>query len=104
MNKPFKFCGTDYFGPILYKQNRSQCKAWGLLFTCLCIPCVHVEAVTGLVLEGDAEDLSKRGAYRSGRIHRLHPQLRADKEIVCRATVAVPKKKKSSSWRNRVYP
>ena len=27
VNKPFKFCGTDYFGPILYKQNRNQRKA-----------------------------------------------------------------------------
>ena len=62
VNKPFKFCGTDYFGPILFKQNRNQCKAWGLLFTCLCTPCMHVEAVTGLVLVGDAEDLSKPGA------------------------------------------
>ena len=34
-NKPFKYCGTDYFGPIMYKQNSSLCKAWGLLFTCL---------------------------------------------------------------------
>ena len=45
-----------------------------------------------LVLVGDAEDLSKRGAYRLDRIHRLHPQLRVGKEIVRRATVAVPKK------------
>ena len=50
VNKPFKFCGTDYFGPILYKQNRSQCKAWGLLFTCLCTCWVHMEVVTGLDL------------------------------------------------------
>ena len=48
VNKPLKFCETDYFGPILYKQNRSQCKAWSLLFTCLCTRCVHVEVVTGL--------------------------------------------------------
>ena len=50
VNKQFKFCGTDYFGSILYRQNRSQCKAWGLLFTCLCTRCVHVEVVTGLDL------------------------------------------------------
>ena len=50
VNKPFKFCGTDYFGPILYEQNGSQCKAWGLLFTCLCTHCVHVEVVTELDL------------------------------------------------------
>ena len=91
VNKPFKFCGTDYFGPILYKQSRSLCKALGLLFTSLCTRCVSVKAVTGLVLVGDAEDLSKRGTYRLGRIHHLHPQLRTGKEIVRRATVAVPK-------------
>ena len=50
VNKPFKFCGTDYFGPLSFKQNRSVCKAWGLLFTCLCTRCVHVEIVTGLDL------------------------------------------------------
>ena len=49
-NKPFKFCGTDYFGPFLYKQNRSLCKAWGILFTCLCTRCVHVEIVTSMDL------------------------------------------------------
>ena len=48
VNKPFKFCETEYFGPILYKQNRSQCKAWSLLFTCMCTRCVHVEVVTVL--------------------------------------------------------
>ena len=31
--KPFKFCGIDYFGPYTYRQNRSDCKAWRLLFT-----------------------------------------------------------------------
>ena len=42
-----------------------------------------------LLLVGDAEDLSYRGAYRLGGIHCLHPQIRRGKEIVCRATVAV---------------
>ena len=32
------------------------------------------------------------GSCRLGRIHRLHSQLRAGKEIVCRATVAVLRK------------
>ena len=44
-----------------------------------------------LVLVGDAEDLASKGAYRSGHIHSLHPQLRKGKEIVCSATVAVLK-------------
>jgi len=50
VNKPFKYCGTDYFCPIMYRQNRSECKAWGLLFPCLCTCCVHVEIFTGLDL------------------------------------------------------
>ena len=28
-----------------------------------------------LVLVGDADDISKRGAYRLGRVHRIHPQM-----------------------------
>ena len=34
-NKTFKFSGIDYLGPYLFRQNRSECKAWGLLFTLL---------------------------------------------------------------------
>ena len=49
-NKPFKFCGVDYLRPFTFRQNRSDCKAWGLLFTCLCTRCIHVELVTGLDL------------------------------------------------------
>ena len=44
-----------------------------------------------LVLVGDASDFSKRGAYRLGRIHAVHPQIRKGKEVVRRATVAVLK-------------
>ena len=46
-NKPFKFYAADYLGPYISRQNRSNCKAWGLLFTCLCTRCIHVEIVTG---------------------------------------------------------
>ena len=28
-NKPFQLCGTDFLGPIMYRQGRSDCKAWG---------------------------------------------------------------------------
>ena len=44
-----------------------------------------------LVLVGDADDIKKRGSFRLGRIHQVHPQLRNGKEIVRRATVAVLK-------------
>ena len=33
-----------------YRQNRGNCKCWGLLFTCLCARCIHVEIVTSLDL------------------------------------------------------
>ena len=48
-NKPFKYCGLDYMGPVRYRQNRNQCKAWGL-FVCMCTRCIHVELVTSLDL------------------------------------------------------
>ena len=44
-----------------------------------------------LVLVGDANDIAKRGHYRLGRIHEVHPQIRKGREIVRRATVAVLK-------------
>ena len=44
-----------------------------------------------LVLVGDAGDISSRGAYRLGGVHRVHPQWRNGKELVRRATVAVLK-------------
>ena len=50
-NKPFKFCGVDYCGPFVFRQARSECKAWGLLFTCLCTRCIHVKLVTSLDLK-----------------------------------------------------
>ena len=37
-------------GPYIFRQNHSDCKAWGLLLTCLCTRCLHVELVTSLDL------------------------------------------------------
>ena len=50
-NKSFKFRGVDYLGPFVFRQNRSDCKPWGLLFTCLCTRCIHVEIVSSLDLD-----------------------------------------------------
>ena len=50
-----------------------------------------------LVLVGDAEDLAHKGAYRLGRVHSLHPQIRRGKEIVWRATIAVLAKKSTAA-------
>ena len=49
-NKPFKFCGVNYCRPFFFCQARSECKAWGLLFTCLCTRCIYVELLISLDL------------------------------------------------------
>ena len=49
-NKPFFNIGCDYFGPLPYKESRSERKAWGLLFTCLSTRAIYVELVTSLDL------------------------------------------------------
>ena len=50
VNKPFQIYGVDFLGPLLYRHGRSECKSWGLLFSCLSTRCLHVEIVTGLDL------------------------------------------------------
>ena len=49
-NKPFFNTGCDYFGPLPYKEGRSERKAWGLLFTCLSTRAIHVELIISLDL------------------------------------------------------
>ena len=56
-----------------------------------------------LVIVGDARDLSYCGAYRLGRIHCLHPQIRNSKEIVRRATVAILSKISAAGFQHLDY-
>jgi len=55
---------------MIYKQNISKCKAWGLLFTCLSTRCTHVAIVTGLDVNNFILVLSRfinlRGPVDSG--------------------------------------
>ena len=44
-----------------------------------------------MVLVGDANDIAKRGHYRLGRVHEVHPQIRKGRKIFRTATVAVLK-------------
>ena len=73
-NKPFKFCDTDYLGPYIYRQNRSNCKAWELLFTCLCSRCirVHAKIVTGLDLNSFLLAFSRFTSLR-GAVDTMYP-------------------------------
>ena len=51
-----------------------------------------------LVLLSDAEDVFLRGAYRMGRIHCVHLQVRKGKELVRDATVAVLSKNSTAGF------
>ncbi|XP_055630813.1 uncharacterized protein LOC129771320 [Toxorhynchites rutilus septentrionalis] len=46
--RPFTYVGVDYFGPLLVKIGRSNCKRWVALFTCLTVRAVHLEIVHNL--------------------------------------------------------
>jgi len=48
--KSFANTGCDYFGPIFYKEARSERKAWSLLFTCMMTRAIHVEIEMSLDL------------------------------------------------------
>ena len=48
--KPFQFCGILTILELILMQNRSNCKAWRLLFKCLRTWGIHVALVTSLDL------------------------------------------------------
>ena len=45
---PFEVVGTDLFGPICVKVNRSSVKRWGCIFTCFKSRAVHIEVLNSL--------------------------------------------------------
>ena len=46
--KPFFHSVVNYLGPLNFAEERSNKKAWGLLFTCLASRAIHVELATSL--------------------------------------------------------
>ena len=97
-NKPFQICGTDFLGPILYRQNRSDWKAWGLLFTCLSTRCLHVEIVTGLDLNEFLLAFSRFTNLR-GSVDTLY----SDNGITfCAAADVLPKLINSTEFNNAI--
>ena len=70
-NAPFYFTGIDFFGPIMVKQNRSQVKRYGCVFTCLKMRAVHLEV--GFSLETDAFiNVLRRFINRRGKPHMFY--------------------------------
>ena len=72
-NAAFYFTGIDFFGPIMVKQNRSQVKRYGCVFTCLTMRTEHLEM--GFSLETDAfVNVLRRFINRRGKPHVLQRQ------------------------------
>ena len=97
-NKPFQNTGIDYLGPILYRSNRSECKAWGLLFTCLSTRCLHVEIVTGLDLNNFLLAFTRFINLR-GSVDTIYSD---NGSTFCAAAEALPKLLDSSEFVNSV--
>ena len=64
-----------------YHPSLQGCKKWRNLQK------NHV--IGQLVMVCESEDVSSRGSYRLGRVHRLQFQIQQGQKIVSRATVAV---------------
>ena len=70
---PFTYTGMDCFGPFVVRRGRTTAKRYGVLFTCLTIRAVHVEAVHSMDTESFINAL-RRFIVRRG----CHAEIRSD--------------------------
>ena len=80
----------------MYRQGRSDCKAWGLLFTCLSTRCLQVEIVTGLDLNNFLLDFSRFTNLR-GSVETIYSN---NSSTFCAAADTLPNsfRKKGTNW------
>ena len=68
---PFSYCAVDLFGPFLIKEERSEVKRYGVLFTCIGSRSVHLETAnsqsTSSFINALRRFLSRRGPVRQIR-------------------------------------
>lgn len=68
---PFTRTGVDYFGPLDDKRGRSTVKRYDVIFTCLAIGAVHLEAATSLDTDSFINTL-RRLIARKGQVLEMH--------------------------------
>ena len=61
---PFSYVGVDCFGPLNVRRGRSTVKRYGVIFTCLSIRAIHIEAVHSLDTDSFIEALRRFIARR----------------------------------------
>ena len=50
-DRPFSYCGIDYFGPVEVTIGRRHEKRYGVLFTCLTTRAIHLEVAPSLTTD-----------------------------------------------------
>ena len=65
---PFSHVGTNYFGPLVVKVKRSQCKRYGCLFTCMTTRAIHLElsydSTSSAIINALRRFLARRGPVK----------------------------------------
>ena len=68
---PFTSLDTDYFGPFQVRHGRSLIKRYGVIFTCLAIPAVHLEIAHSLSTDSFLLAL-RRFIARRGQVKEIY--------------------------------